>query len=169
MMLCAIAKLDEASTKRLTAVRNAALPADAGSSPLHGHITIAAYTGGDETQFQRVCRELLAGQAAFSVRYERLEILEETSIIVASPVKAGALDALHRKIAERFAPSLDQWTRDDSWYPHTTLLYRPGTDLRPICQSMRKAFVPFSAEVCGIEFSRVTESGYEITGRIGLV
>ena len=99
-MLCLIAKLDDTATETLAALRRA-LPGGAGK-PLYGHVTLAAYTGEDEAGFLRGCRELLAGLSAFSVQIGNLAVLEETSILVALPEKAGMLDALHRRVAARF-------------------------------------------------------------------
>ena len=82
--------------------------------------------------------------------------------------KSGALLALHDKIAARYGPFLDQWTRGGDWLPHTTLLYHPQAELPRICRAMQEGFSPFTAAVTGIEFSKATETGYEITGRIAL-
>ena len=166
-MLCVIAKLNEEATEKLMSIRTAAL-SDAALKPLHGHITIASYTGNHEAQFVRFCKSQIAGISPFSVRYERIEVLEDTSIIVASPEKSGALEVLHRRIAEAYNDSLNPWTQADRWYPHTTLLYEPNLDLHRICGEMSGHFTPFSAQISRIEFSRVLESGYEIIDRVEL-
>ena len=54
------------------------------------------------------------------------------------------------------------------WLPHTTLLYDPKADLPAVCCKMAADFVPFTAGIVGIEFSRVTPPGYEILGRADL-
>lgn len=95
-------------------------------------------------------------------------LLDASSIIVASPEKSGALEALHRRIAEEYNDSLNPWTQADRWYPHTTLLYDPNLDLHRICRKMAAHFMPFAAQISGIEFSRVLESGYEIIDRVEL-
>lgn len=166
-MLCVIAKLNEEATEKLMSIRAAALPG-AALKPLHGHITIASYTGNHEAQFVRFCKSLLQGTSAFAVRYEKIEVLDASSIIVASPEKSGALEALHRRIAEEYNDSLNRWTQADRWYPHTTLLYEPNLDLHWICRKMAAHFMPFAAQISGIEFSRVLESGYEIIDRVEL-
>lgn len=166
-MLCVIAKLNEEATEKLMSIRTAAL-SDAALKPLHGHITIAAYTGNHEAQFVQFCKSQIAGISPFPVRYERIEVLEDTSIIVASPEKSGALEALHRRIAEEYNDSLNPWTQADRWYPHTTLLYEPNLDLHRICDEISGHFTPFSAQISRIEFSRVLESGYEIIDRVEL-
>ena len=160
-MLCVIAKLNEEATEKLMSIRMAAL-SDAALKPLHGHITVAAYTGDRQAEFIQFCKSQIAGISSFPVRYDRIETLEDTSIIVASPEKSGALEALHRRIAEAYNDSLNPWTQADRWYPHTTLLYEPNLDLHRICGELSGYFTPFSAQISRIEFSRVLESGYEI-------
>lgn len=166
-MLCVIAKLNEEATEKLMSIRTAAL-SDAALKPLHGHITIAAYTGDRQAQFVRFCKSLLEGTSAFAVRYEKIEVLDASSILVASPEKSGTLEVLHRRIAEAYNDSLNPWTQADRWYPHTTLLYEPNLDLHRICGEMSGHFTPFSAQISRIEFSRVLESGYEIIDRVEL-
>lgn len=160
-MLCVIAKLNGEATEKLMAIRKAAL-SDAVVKPLYGHITIATYTGDNEAQFIRFCKSLLEGMPSFTVRYEKLAVLEATSIIVASPEKSGPLEALHLGIAKEYNCALHPWTQIGQWCPHTTLLYGPGLDLHRICREMSASFVPFSSQISLIEFSRVLESGYAI-------
>ena len=90
-MLCVIAKLDKEATASLQALRTLAYAPGEAGRPLHGHITLATYVGGDEAAFLRSCRELLRDLPAFSVSYGKLEVLAETSILVASPGKAAAM------------------------------------------------------------------------------
>ena len=166
-MLCVIAKLNAEATENLMAIRKAAL-SDAVVTPLYGHITIATYTGDNETQFIRFCKSLLAGMPSFTVRYEKLAVLEATSIIVASPEKSGPLEALHLGIVEKYNCFLQPWTQIGQWYPHTTLLYGPGLDLHRICREMSASFVPFSSQISLVEFSRVLESDYAIIDSVVL-
>ena len=167
-MLCVIAKLDKRSTEKLTAVQKAAAP-DAGLKPLYGHITLASYMGDDEAGFTAFCATLLKGVSRFAVKYTHLAVLEETSIVAALAEKTGTLAALHRRIAEVYGSSLNEWTgSNEAWLPHTTLLYDPKADLQKVCREMARRFAPFAAEVVRVEFSRVTPSGYEIIDRVAL-
>ena len=167
-MLCVIAKLDKRSADKLTAIKRAAVP-DADCKPLYGHITLASYVGEDEAGFMAFCTSLLKGVPRFAVRYTQLAVLEETSIIAALAEKTGTLPALHRRIAEVYGGSLNEWTgSDEVWLPHTTLLYDPKADLPAVCRKMAADFAPFTAGIVGIEFSRVTPPGYEILGRAEL-
>lgn len=168
-MLCVIAKIDKGAVEKLRAIQRAAV-SESAARPIYGHITIAAYVGDDEAGFIAFCRALFEGTARFTVKYTRLEALEETSIVVAAAEKVGALGEIHRRIAEEYGSSLNQWTRtDEKWLPHTTLLHDPNmdmTDIRDICRKMESHFEPFTACVESIEFSRVTETGYDIIGSV---
>ncbi len=161
-MLCVIAKLDDEATKKLLRLQNDAIPSGADIKPLYGHITIAAYIGDDESCFIRSCMHLLKGFGAFEVVYNKIEVLDETSIIAAIPAKSAPLVFLHQRITEMFNESLNQWTKKDDWYPHTTLLFGPQLDLHGICRKMTDSFVPFTAYISKIEFSRVCGNTYEI-------
>ena len=164
-MLCVIAKLDDAATEKLAALRRIAAP---GGKPLYGHITIAVYTGDDNALFIRSCRELLRGIAPFEITYSGIEVLEETSIIVAAPAENESLCALHRRIADVFDASLDRWTKAGVWYPHTTLYFGSQADLCGIADRMRASFLPFSARIERIEFSLVLKDGYQIVDALDL-
>ena len=111
---------------------------------------------------------MMDGLRSFPVLYRKVEVLEETSIIVASPEKTGMLVQLHDMIAERFGNDLDCWTAGDDWYPHTTLVYDPEAYLEHICSDIQQEFRPFEALVNCIEFSQVNETGYTIIDRIEL-
>lgn len=167
-MLCMIAKLDETAVRRLRELQ-AAIPGAADRRPLYGHITLAAYTGEDEASFLRFGRELAAAFPAFSVPYEKLEVLAETSILVASPGRCPPLEELHRRAAERFGGELDKWTRAEAWRPHTTLYHGPGEDLQALCRRLSACFSPFPARVCSLAFSRVLDVGYEIVCSVALL
>ena len=166
-MLCVIAKLDADATERLRRLQRAAASFGLHPAPVYGHITLAAYTPEDDVEFAAGCRELLKDTARFSVRVDKIEVLQATSIIAALPEKSGTLLALHDEIAARYGAFLDQWTRGD-WLPHITLLYHPQAELPRVCRAMREAFSPFTAEVTDIQFSKVTETGYEIIDQIAL-
>ena len=167
-MLCVIAKLDEEATQMLISLQKVAVPDPARRRALHGHITLAAYTGDDEAGFIRDCKELLAEHSSFTVMYEKTEILEETSILVAVPGKSSQLDTVHQNITNRYSDALDEWTRREKWVPHTTLFFSPGPELYEAYRRAAGQFVPFQARLCSIEFSRVLATGYEIVNRLNL-
>ena len=156
-MLCVIALLDPASMERLSRLRR--LTAAFGVPPraVHGHITLASYTGGDEAGFISSCQAILSRRRKFSVHYGDIRIFDSTSVIVAIPDKEDPLDAIQREIADTWAKELNQWTRREAWQPHTSLFYSPEVELAPILGAMRAEFEPFSAQIDRIEFSRVDE------------
>ena len=167
-MLCVIAKLDLKATQKLRKLQNVAASFGLRFSPVYGHITIATYTLDDDMKFIAGCKDLLQALGPFSVFFKKVEVLSETSIIVAMPQKNDVLISVHDRITAQYGAFLDQWTCDDTWYPHTTLVYNPRADLPRICRLMQDAFSPFVAFVKDIEFSRVTESGYSIVDKISL-
>lgn len=158
-MLCAIAKIDPDSTERLAKLRRMANDFGIFPRELHGHITLATYTGEDEAGFIASCKAILSGYQKFTVRYDKVEIWasvpESESIIVAAPRREPVMAAIQKEIAQTWAADLNEWTQETVWRPHTTLLYAPGADLPSIAEAMQKAFEPFTAQVDRIKFSRV--------------
>ena len=96
-MLCAVAKLDPASTERLAKLRRMANQFGVFPKELHGHITLATYTGEDEAAFIASCKAILSGYEKFAVRYDKVDIWvsvpESESIIVAVPRRETAMAA----------------------------------------------------------------------------
>ena len=168
VMLCAIAKIDTHSREKLRTLQQVTERFGITVKKLYGHITLATYIGEDDSAFIAACKEILSAYTPFSVYYEKVEMLSATSIIVASPRKENALLGINNDIAAQWGVSLDNWTNNDHWQPHTTLIYNPQIDLQVIVEAMRKEFVPIIAHVTRIEFSHVTENGYEIVDSIDL-
>lgn len=168
-MLCVIAKIDEESRMKLYKLQKAAED-EFGIEPryLHGHVTLLTYVGGDEEELTERCSELLKGQEAFSFQYDRVSVLEESSIIVAEAVRCCALEELHEKLLAVGSEFLNSWTGREQWTPHTTLLHDPKANLEEIAAVMKKDFRSFEAHVDRIEFSAVTDSGYEIRASVPL-
>lgn len=168
MMLCAIAKIDSGSRDRL--VELAKLTQAFGIPPrnVHGHITLATYTGDDEDGFMSSCKAVLSGYEKFSVCYDKIEVWNPSTIIVAVPRKEGAIAAVQKEISRGWAADLDKWTQEDVWQPHTTLVVNPQADFNAIAQAMQGIFEPFSARINEIEFSRVYEDGYEVVDCVEL-
>ena len=166
-MICVLAKLPSDAAERLDALRKAVLSKERPAKPFHGHITVATYLPEDGA-FLRGCSGIIRETPPFRIRYEKLEVLDATSILVAVPSRPEALRTLHDRIAEKYGESLDRWTRGADWYPHTTLLYDPDADLDALCVKMRERFTPFETCIRRIEFSRVEETGYTILKSVEL-
>lgn len=167
-MLCVIAKIDEVSTAALQKIQTVAVQSGAAPKRIHGHITLVTYIGEDEAGFLTHCRKILRNIDAFSVVYEALIVLAETNIIVAAPRKSDDLLKLRRCLGSGYWASLDKWSQEDVWEPHTTLVYDPAGDLQQLCSLMQKHFKPFTVQATQVEFSRVTDDGYEILDKIDL-
>lgn len=167
-MICVIAKLPPDAVERLNHLRKAVASKVQLIKPLHGHITIATYLPDDDEAFMQVCSGIIRETPSFSVRYEKLEILPETSIIVATPSKPAAMLVLHNRIVEKYGESLDRWTCGTEWHPHTTLMYDPDADLNDLCRNMQQHFIPFETRISQIEFSKVEETGFTILESVGL-
>lgn len=171
-MLCAIAAIDSAATERLAELEQAAERFDIPPQDVHGHITLATYIGDDEEAFISSCKSILAGYGKFPVYYDRVGtwICKSgmRSFIGAFPRKEPAIMTIQKEIAGRWSAYLNEWTQEEVWNPHTSLLYIQGADLSAVAEAMQEMFEPFAAQVNRIEFSRVYENGYEIIDSIEL-
>ncbi len=161
-MLCVIARIDEDARQKLLLLQKAAESCGIPPRHLHGHITLAVYSGEDEQIFTSSCKELFAEFAPFSVRYNHLKILREPSTIVVCPPRKGVLAEIQQRIVDEWAEKLHIWSQPDIWLPHTTLVQDTQADLESILLAMQNVFVPFEAHISFIEFSAVREDGYEI-------
>ena len=171
-MLCILAKLDDESRKKLAEIQKTAEDFGLPVKELHGHVTLACYIGGSEEQFIQSCREKVGSEAPFKVIYDRIDVFETSSCIVAEPRKEQKIENVHREISCKWSDDLNSWTKDNVWLPHTTLVQFPGADpevLNAAADAMRKNFKPFEACVTELEFSRVLDGGrYEIADTIKL-
>ena len=175
-MLCAIIIVDAAATDRLLRVRQIAERFGYPPKEVHGHITLATYTGDDEEGFISSCRAILSKFGKFPVYYDKVEAWEAVSgvktFIVAVPRKEHTIVALQKEISRVWAADLNEWTRGDVWSPHTSLIHVPGKDLSDVAEAMQEEFEPFAAKIDRIEFTRVYENegkwSYEIADSVEL-
>ena len=175
-MLCAIAIIDPAATERLTKLRQIAERFGIPPRDVHGHVTLATYIGDDEEAFISTCKAILSGYEKFPVYYDKVEIWPSESgaksFIVAAPRKEHTIVSIQREIARSWPADLNEWTREDMWSPHTSLLYVHEADLSAVAEAMQREFEPFVTQADRIEFSRVYENegkfSYEIVGFIEL-
>ena len=167
-MLCVIAKIDEQSRQKLLLLQKIAESQGIPLRHLHGHITLAVYSGNDETPFTVSYKKIFSEFAPFSVRYDQLKILREPSTIVACPPREGMLAEIQQQIVDKWAEELHIWSQPGIWLPHTTLVQDTKADLDSALVIMQKAFEPFIAQISSIEFSAVRETGYEIVETVEL-
>lgn len=167
-MLCVLARIDEKARCRLRLLQKEAEKCGIPLRHLHGHITLAAYTGEDIAAFAKACKQILTRYHAFAVHYEHLSILREPSTIAACVSRTGVLDDLQSQIAGEWAEELNIWSQRSVWLPHTTLVQDAKSDLDTVLKTMKSRFEPFDATVSCIEFSLVKQDGYEIIDSVYL-
>ena len=167
-MLCVIAKIDNAARERLDELCKVVEEFDLPVRYLYGHITLVSYIGQNEADFIAQCKTALKNWRAFPVAYNCVELLPPTPSIVASPELSQKLVAIHDLLLSVAPSEMDSWSAKEVWHPHTTLFYHTEADLQAIAERMRNVFAPFTAEIVRIEFSRVTDNGYEIVDSITL-
>ena len=105
-MLCVIAKIDPKSKARFLKLQEKIEKLGISVKALHGHITLVSYIGEDEAAFIASCKEILSSCKVFPVCYDKIEVLASSCIVVASPRKEGVLEAVQRKIAEKWGERL---------------------------------------------------------------
>ena len=140
-MLCVIAKIDPKSKARFLKLQGKIEKLGISVKALHGHITLVSYIGEDEAAFIASCKEILSSCKVFPVCYDKIEVLASSCIVVASPRKEGVLEAMQRKIAEKWAKDLPDYMQADVWYPHTTLLQDMQGKSRSIWKKTLSRFV----------------------------
>lgn len=140
-MISVIAKIDKSARARLSWIQSFAASFGIVPKPIYGHITLAALDG-DRDATIAACKAALAGQGAFTVNYQRVEVLRQQRTIAALAAREGALEALREKLAPR----------EENWVPHTVLLRDELMDLNWVRSAMNQMFEPFTARVERIEF-----------------
>lgn len=159
-------KIDADSRQKLNAIRRCAEQYGAAPQNLHGHITLASYLDADENTLIPECKAILKDKRSFFVRYDKIEIFSASSMIAATPCKNEMLCSVHNSLVSIRPDLLDKWTRNPVWQPHTTLVYMPDCDLRPVAHAMQALFSPFAARIETIEFSKEVKDGYEIVDAV---
>lgn len=161
-MLCAIIVIDSDAAELLAKIEQIAERFGFPPKNVHGHITLATYIGDDEEAFLSSCKSILSGYGKFPVYYDKVEAWTSMSgvksFIVAVPRKERAIVNLQKEISKGWSADLNEWTREDTWNPHTSLIYVPGTDLSAVAEAMQREFEPFVTQIDRIEFTRVYES-----------
>ena len=168
-MLFVIGLIDNESNEKLENIRHNTERLGIPTASLYGHITFATYTGDDDSAFITSCKEILRQFEPFTIHFEKIGQLPNTSILAAFPTMDKEITALHKSIVDTWKDSLTPWTQEGIWKPHTTLLNDAEIDLNAALQAIQRVFTPFDAEIHRIEFSRVSENGFEIVDAIDLV
>ena len=161
-MLCVIGKIDAGARETLYGVQSVVERFELKRRALYGHVTLATFVEGDEDELIKACKDAMAGEKSVEVQYQKITEFDETYIVVALVKKTNELAALQKKAVGDRDKWLDRWTHSADWTPHTTLVHQPGMELRALCDAMQERFQPFNGKIERIEFSRVTEGGYEI-------
>lgn len=167
-MLCVIAKLSEEAREKLLYVQNTVESFGLKKRPLYGHITLGTFVEGNEELLMERCRKALRGINPVKVCYEEILELDETYIVVAVLKRSAELLDLQRSVVQGQEELLDRWTHSEIWQPHTTLVHEPGMELKAVRDAMQAVFEPFETVIERVDFSRVTENGYEIIGHVML-
>ena len=143
-MLYVIAKLDRSSRARLSWIQSFAASFGIVPKPIYGHVVLAAIQGANATLIS-ACKDALEGQEAFTVDFQKIEVLPEKGEVVALAAREGAMEAIREKL-RAVAPV------DENWTPCTMLLRDHMTNLNWVRMAMSEMFQPFTAGVERIEF-----------------
>ena len=146
-MISVIAKIDKSSRARLSWIQSFAASFGIVPKPIYGHITLARLVSRDAID---ACKAALAEQAAFSVDFQKIDVLAAEKAVVALAAREGVLEEVHTKLAD-----------GGEWTPCTVLLRDNMMDLNWVRTAMAQMFQPFTAKVERIEFM---EDGEVIDG-----
>ena len=136
-MIHVILKLEKSARARLSWIQSFAASFGIVPKPIYGHITL----GEIPSQEMEACKAALAGQQAFSVDFEQIDILPGVPTVAALAVREGVLEEIHAKV----------WG-DQDWTPCVELLRDPMVNMSWVRTAMREMFQPFTARVERIEF-----------------
>ena len=153
-MISVIAKLEKSARARLSWIQSFAASFGIVPRPIYGHITLATLENLDAAA--AACEQALAGQGAFTVEIEKVEVLWEQKAVATVAARQGALEA----IREKLVPG------GEDWVPCTVLLQDELMDLNWIRTAMAGMFQPFTAKVERIELMENGEivGGFDLKG-----
>ena len=151
-MIYVIAKLEKSARARLSWIQSFAASFGIVPRPIYGHITLAELGSREEIA---ACKEALGAQEAFTVDFQKIDVLAADQTVVALAAREGGLEAVHEILAS-----------GDDWIPHTVLLRDDMMDLKWIRTAMAQMFQPFTAKVERIEFMEGNEiiDGMDLKG-----
>ena len=136
-MIYAIARIDKSSRARLSWIQSFAASFGIVPKPIYGHIPLCAVAP-EEIE---TCKSAVAGLKAFSVDFEKIDILPGVPRVAALAVREGVLEDVHAKVCG-----------DADWIPCVELLRDPMVNMGWVRSAMTEMFQPFTAKVVRIEF-----------------
>ena len=136
-MIDVILKLENSARARLSWIQSFAASFGIVPKPIYGHIPLCAVAP-DEIE---TCKSAVAGLKAFSVDFEKIDILPGAPRVAALAVREGALEDVHAKACG-----------DADWTPCVELLRDPMVNMGWVRTAMTEMFQPFTAKVVRIEF-----------------
>ena len=138
-MIDVIAKLERSARARLSWIQSFAASFGIVPRPIYGHITLAQLESRDQIA---ACKAALAGQEAFTVDFQTVEVLGDEKAVAALAAREGGLAEVRR----RLVPG------DADWTPGIVLLRDNMVNLNWVRMAMMEMFQPFTAKVERIEF-----------------
>ena len=153
-MVYVIAKLEKSARARLSWIQSFAASFGIVPRPIYGHITLATLE--DRDAAAAACGQALADQGAFTVDFEKVEVLDDRKTIAAVAARQGTLEAIHEKLAPG----------GEDWIPCTILLQDPMVNMNWVRTAMAGMFQPFTAKVERIELMEGSEivGGFDLKG-----
>ena len=136
-MIEVILKLENSARARLSWIQSFAASFGIVPKPIYGHISL----GKIQAEALEACKSALAGQEAFEVDFEKIDILPGVPVVAALAAPQSLLEELHRKVEG-----------DTAWIPCVELLRDPMVNMGWVRSAMREMFQPFTTKVERIEF-----------------
>ena len=136
-MIDVILKLENSARARLSWIQSFAASFGIVPKPIYGHICLCSV----EPENIESCKSAVTGLAAFSVDFEKIDILPDAPVVAALAAREGALEEIHTRLCG-----------DADWTPCVELLKDPMVNMGWVRTAMREMFKPFTAKVVRVEF-----------------
>lgn len=136
-MIDVILKLENSARARLSWIQSFAASFGIVPKPIYGHIPLCAVA----PEEMETCKSAVEGLKAFSVGFEKIDILPNVPCVAALAVREGVLEDVHAKVCG-----------DADWTPCVELLRDPMVNMGWVRTAMTEMFQPFTAKVVRIEF-----------------
>ena len=136
-MIDVILKLENSARARLSWIQSFAASFGIVPKPIYGHIALCSL----EQDQVASCKDALAGQTAFSVDFQQIDVLTGVPVVAALAAREGVLEEIHSKV-----------NPDADWTPCVELLRDPMVNMGWVRSAMGEMFQPFTAKVVRIEF-----------------